>query len=195
MTDKGKVRGLIETSLTGKKVDAWFGIPYAQPPIGSLRFKRPHEPSMWQGIKNATKHPNTCFQILDGMFPNFSGSEMWNANTELSEDCLYLNVVVPRPRPKNATVMVWIYGGGFYSGTSTLDVYDLRTLAAEENVIMVSMQYRVASLGFLYSGTDDAPGSVGLLDQNLALKWIHRNIHKFGGDRNKVCLFGESAGK
>lgn len=129
------------------------------------------------------------------MFPNFSGSQMWNANTELSEDCLYLNVVVPRPRPKKATVMVWIYGGGFYSGTSTLDVYDLQTLAAEENVIMVSMQYRVASLGFLYSGKDDAPGSVGLLDQTLALKWIQRNIHKFGGDPNKVCLFGESAGK
>lgn len=120
---------------------------------------------------------------------------MWNPNTELSEDCLYVNVVVPRPRPKNAVVMLWIFGGGFYSGTSTLDVYDHRTLAAEENVVIVSMQYRVASLGFLYLGTPDAPGNSGLFDQNLALRWVRDNIHRFGGDPNKICLFGESAGK
>ena len=65
---------------------------------------------------------------------------MWNANTPISEDCLYLNVAVPKPHPQNSAVLVWIYGGGFYSGTSTLDVYDLRVLAAEENIILVSMQ-------------------------------------------------------
>jgi acetylcholinesterase len=194
-TDKGKVRGLTLTSPTGRKVDAWLGIPYAQPPVGPLRFRHPRPVEKWQGILNATKPPNSCVQIVDTVFGDFPGATMWNPNTELSEDCLYINVVVPRPRPKNAVVMVWIFGGGFYSGTSTLDVYDHRTLAAEENVIIVSMQYRVASLGFLYLGTPDAPGNTGLFDQNLALRWVRNNVHRFGGDPAKVCLFGESAGK
>ncbi|CRK91881.1 CLUMA_CG005501, isoform A [Clunio marinus] len=193
-TDKGKVRGLTLNSPSGRKVDVWLGIPYAQPPVGPLRFRHPRPIEKWQGIYNATKPPNSCVQIVDTVFGDFPGATMWNPNTELSEDCLYVNVVVPRPRPKNAVVMLWIFGGGFYSGTSTLDVYDHRTLAAEENVIIVSMQYRVASLGFMYLGTPDAPGNSGLFDQNLALRWVRDNIHRFGGDPNKICLFGESAG-
>lgn len=193
-TDKGKVRGLTLNSPSGRKVDAWLGIPYAQPPVGALRFRHPRPVEKWQGIYNATKPPNTCVQIVDTVFGDFPGATMWNPNTELSEDCLYVNVVVPRPRPKNSVVMLWIFGGGFYSGTSTLDVYDHRTLAAEENVIIVSMQYRVASLGFMYLGTPDAPGNSGLFDQNLALRWVRDNIRRFGGDPNKICLFGESAG-
>lgn len=193
-TDRGKVLGFSTKSHTGKNVDAWYSIPYAQPPIDSLRFKRPLDVKNWEGLKFTTTPPNSCVQLIDEMFMNFSGASMWYPNTELSEDCLYLNVVAPSPRPKKATVMVFFYGGGFSSGTSTLDVYNHRTLVAEENVIVVSMQYRGASLGFLYSGTNDAPGNVGLLDQNLALKWVQRNIHNFGGDPKKVCLFGESAG-
>ena len=84
--------------------------------------------------------PNTCVQIKDTMFPGFSGSEMWNYNTPISEDCLYLNVVVPAIKPQKAAVLVWIFGGGFYSGTSTLDLYDMRVLAAQENIIMVSIR-------------------------------------------------------
>jgi acetylcholinesterase len=170
-TDKGKVRGTVLSSHTGKKVDAWMGIPYAQPPIGALRFRHPRPVERWEGIKNTTAPPNSCVQIVDTVFGDFPGALMWNPNTPLSEDCLYINVVVPRPRPKNAPVMLWIFGGGFYSGTSTLDVYDHRTLAAEEGVIIVSMQYRVASLGFLFLGTPDAPGNAGLFDQNLALRY------------------------
>ncbi|CAH1981039.1 unnamed protein product [Acanthoscelides obtectus] len=119
---------------------------------------------------------------------------MWNPNTPLSEDCLYINVVVPKPRPKNAAVMVWIFGGGFYSGTNTLDVYDHNILVSEENVILVSMQYRVASLGFLYFGTSDVPGNAGMFDQMMALQWIKDNIAHFGGNPNNITLFGESAG-
>ena len=81
------------------------------------------------------------------MLTDILGAEQWNANTPLSEDCLYLNVVVPEPYPENAAVMVWIYGGGFWGGSSSLNLYDMRTIAAEENIIMVSFQYRVASLG------------------------------------------------
>lgn len=122
---------------------------------------------------------------------------MWNPNYPLSEDCLYLNVVVPHPRPpttRKLAVMIWIYGGGFYSGTSTLEVYDHKILASEENVIVVSMQYRVASLGFLYFGIPEAPGNAGLYDQLLAMKWVRDNIESFGGNKDNVTLFGESAG-
>lgn len=169
-TDKGKVRGVTLTSPTGKKIDAWLGIPYAKPPIGPLRFRHPRPIDKWDGIKNATSPPNSCVQIVDTVFGDFPGATMWNPNTPLSEDCLYINVVVPHPRQKKLPVMVWIFGGGFYSGTATLDVYDHRTLVAEENVIVVSMQYRVASLGFLYLDIPEAPGNAGLFDQNLALR-------------------------
>lgn len=171
-TNKGRVRGTTLVSPTGKKIDAWLGIPYAQPPVGALRFRLPRPAEAWTQVFNATQPPNSCVQIVDTMFGDFPGATMWNPNTKITEDCLFLNVVVPRPRPKKAAVMVWIFGGGFYSGTSTLDVYDLRTLVAEENIILVSMQYRVASLGFLYMGTEDAPGNVGLHDQNLALRYL-----------------------
>lgn len=119
---------------------------------------------------------------------------MWNPNTQISEDCLYLNVYAPKPRPQNAAVMVWIFGGGFYSGSATLDVYDPRILVSEENVIYVSMQYRVASLGFLYFDNSDVPGNTGLFDQLMALQWVRDNIQFFGGNPHNITLFGESAG-
>ena len=109
-----------------RDVDCWYGIPYAQPPVGDLRFRHPRPVEAWKDVKETTKKPNTCVQVIDTMFPGFYGSEMWNANTPMREDCLYLNVAVPRPHPRNSAVLVWIYGGGFYSGTSTLDVYDPR---------------------------------------------------------------------
>lgn len=123
-TDKGKVRGVVLDSATGKKVDAWLGIPYAQPPIGALRYRHPRPAEHWTGILNTTTPPSTCFQIIDTVFGDFPGATMWNPNTEMSEDCLKVNVVAPRPRPKNSPVVLWIFGGGFYSGTATLDVYD-----------------------------------------------------------------------
>jgi len=162
---------------------------------GNLRFRHPRHVDKWDPeILNATTPPNTCVQILDTLFGDFPGAAMWNPNTPMSEDCLYINVVVPKPRPKNAAVMVWIFGGGFYSGTSTLDVYDPKTLVSEENVIVVSMQYRVASLGFLFFDTSDVPGNAGLFDQLMALQWVHDNIENFGGNSKNVTLFGESAG-
>ncbi|XP_018311645.1 acetylcholinesterase isoform X1 [Mycetomoellerius zeteki] len=193
-TRKGMVRGKTMVATTGKSVDAWFGIPYAQKPIGPLRFRHPRPAERWSGVLNATTLPNSCVQILDTVFGDFPGATMWNPNTPLSEDCLYANVVVPRPRPRNAAVMVWIFGGGFYSGSATLDVYDHKTLVSEENVILVSMQYRVASLGFLYFGTSDVPGNAGLFDQMMALQWVRDNIAAFGGNPENVTLFGESAG-
>ena len=120
---------------------------------------------------------------------------MWNANTPLSEDCLKINVWVPHPRHREPlAVLVWIFGGGFYSGSSSLELYDGRTLASEEGVIVVSMNYRVASLGFLFFGNEDAPGNAGLFDQLMALEWVKDNIAAFGGNPNNITLWGESAG-
>jgi acetylcholinesterase len=193
-TKKGKVGGISLTAATGKKVDAWLGIPYAQKPLGNLRFRHPRPGDKWDGILNTTTQPNSCVQIIDTVFGDFSGATMWNPNTPLSEDCLYVNVVVPKPRPTGAAVMVWVFGGGFYSGTNTLEVYDHNILVSEENIILVSMQYRVASLGFLYFGTPDVPGNAGMFDQMMALQWVHDNIAAFGGNPNNITLFGESAG-
>ncbi|XP_013793998.1 acetylcholinesterase-like isoform X1 [Limulus polyphemus] len=193
-TTKGLVRGVTSRSATDKLVDIYWGIPYAKPPIGEYRFRHPKPSDPWTGIFNATEKPNSCFQISDTFFGNFAGSKMWNPNTALSEDCLKLNIWVPRPRPKNAAVLVWIFGGGFYSGTTTLDVYDAKIFASEENIIIVSMNYRVASLGFLFFGRPDSPGNAGLYDQLMALEWVRDNIANFGGNPQNVTLFGESAG-
>lgn len=181
-------------AANNKNVDVWYGIPYAQPPVGDLRFRRPQPMTSWNDIKETTEKPNSCVQVIDDFFEGFLGTEMWNANTEMSEDCLYLNVAVPQPHPQNAAVMVWIHGGGFTSGTSTLDIYDIRTLASEQNVIVVSMQYRLAALGFLFFGNDDAPGNAGLYDQHMAMQWVQDNIAEFGGDPEKVTIFGSYAG-
>ena len=150
----------------------------------------------WEDVRDTRAKPNSCWQSVDDFFgADFPGSNMWNPNTERSEDCLYLSVAVPRPRPKTpVAVMVWIFGGGFVTGTSTLDVYDPKILVSEENIIFVALQYRVASLGFLYFEQAGAPGNMGLFDQAMALQWIHSNIAFFGGNPNNITLFGESAG-
>ncbi|KAK9680178.1 Carboxylesterase family [Popillia japonica] len=165
-TKKGKIRGVTLTAATEK----------------------------WDHVLNTTSQPNSCVQIIDTVFGDFPGATMWNPNTPIEEDCLYINVVVPKPRPTAAAVLLWIFGGGFYSGTNTLDVYDHNIIVSEENIILVSMQYRVASLGFLYFGTSDVPGNAGMFDQMMAMQWIRDNIHAFGGNPDNITLFGESAG-
>ena len=194
-TNKGLLRGMTMTAVTGRQVDAWLGVPFAKPPTGPLRFKHPQPMHRWHDVRDAKQLPNSCWQTIDEYFGDFEGSSMWNANTPMDEDCLYLNVVVPRPRPvRPAAVMVWIFGGGFYSGTSTLDVYDPKILASQEGVVVVSFQYRVASLGYLYMDTPAAPGNAGMFDQLMALQWVQDNIAAFGGNPHNVTLFGESAG-
>ena len=91
-TTKGKIQGMDLMTSHGRQVSAWHGIPYAQPPVGNLRFRHPRPIDHWEGVKQTTKLPNSCVQIKDEMWPGFEGSEQWNANTKLSEDCLYLNV-------------------------------------------------------------------------------------------------------
>uniref|UniRef100_G3N6L5 Carboxylic ester hydrolase n=1 Tax=Gasterosteus aculeatus aculeatus TaxID=481459 RepID=G3N6L5_GASAC len=195
-TRTGRVRGIRLPVPDRSYVTTFLGIPFAEAPVGKRRFRRAEPKRPWTGVYEANAYPNACYQFVDTSFPGFQGSEMWNPNRDMSEDCLYLNVWVPSsPRPHNLTVMVWIYGGGFYSGSSSLDVYDGRYLAHSETVIVVSMNYRIGALGFLaLHGSSEAPGNVGLLDQRMALQWVQDNIHFFGGNPKQVTIFGESAG-
>ncbi|XP_013364908.1 PREDICTED: acetylcholinesterase isoform X3 [Chinchilla lanigera] len=191
----GRLRG-IRLKAPGGLVSAFLGIPFAEPPVGPRRFLPPEPKQPWPGVLDATTFPSVCYQYVDTLYPGFEGTEMWNPNRELSEDCLYLNVWTPYPRPASPLpVLVWIYGGGFYSGASSLDVYDGRFLAQAEETVLVSMNYRVGTFGFLaLPGSREAPGNVGLLDQRLALQWVQENVAAFGGDPTSVTLFGESAG-
>lgn len=209
-TTSGLVRGISRTVLD-HDVHVFLGIPFAKPPIGPLRFRKPLAIEPWHGILNATTLPNSCFQERYEYFPGFEGEEMWNPNTNVSEDCLYLNIWVPqkfRMRHKESPgmsdnkgmpMLVWIYGGGYMTGTATLDVYDADLMAATSNVIIASMQYRVGAFGFLYlnkhfDNSEEAPGNMGLWDQALALKWLKNNAPAFGGDPDAITIFGESAG-
>ncbi|XP_030636561.1 acetylcholinesterase isoform X2 [Chanos chanos] len=195
-TRLGRVQGIRLPLPDRSHVIAFLGIPFAEPPVGKRRFRPPEPKRPWNGVVETKDYASACYQAVDTTYPGFPGTEMWNPNRMMSEDCLYLNVWVPAsPRPHNLTVMVWIYGGGFYSGSSSLDVYDGRYLAHSEKVVVVSMNYRVSAFGFLtLNGSSDAPGNVGLLDQRMALQWVQDNIQFFGGNPKQVTIFGESAG-
>jgi len=161
-TRSGRVRGRRSyIPSLGRAIDEFLGVPFAQPPLGQLRYRHPLPVRPWRGVHNATALPASCHQKPDTEFGEFYGSTVWNSPTPVSEDCLYLNVFVPRrpdakgPRVETGAaegassrrrrrrrlraVMVWIYGGGFYSGTSTLDVYDGKILAALGDVVVVSV--------------------------------------------------------
>lgn len=169
--------------------------------MADLRFKRPTPIDPWLDVFEANRLPNSCQQEILGLTPGFRGDEMWNPNTPISEDCLYLNLWIPSESGSLTTtnkgprtVLIWIHGGGYFSGTSTLEVYDGSILAGSNDVIVVSVNYRLGPFGFLYLGNEEAPGNVGLYDQTLAIEWVRENIAHFGGDPDSMTLFGESAG-
>lgn len=199
-----RVKTLIKNSsnrIEEHQVDAFLGLPYGKAPIDHLRFGKPlplDKPFGPGFVFNATIPPDSCIQLNDTFFGEFRGSTMWNANTPLSEDCLTLSIWAPAKRlnkpNKLLPVLVWIYGGAFYSGSIALDLYDGAILAAQGDLVVVSINYRVASFGFLFLDRPDAPGNVGVLDQLLAVRWIKKNIRSFGGDPDSITLFGESAG-
>ncbi|XP_075256184.1 acetylcholinesterase-like isoform X2 [Convolutriloba macropyga] len=205
----GHITGSVkEYRYEGKSylVQEYLGIPYAEPPVGDLRFKYPTRRYQLSdtGSLNATRFGPACMQIADTTFNDEEekirqAADMWNFKTEyqIDEDCLTLNIWAPYNPNKRDTkypVMLWIYGGGFFSGTSHLDVYNGYRLTALENVVVVTFNYRLGLFGFLYLNSYESPGNMGLYDQLVALSWVKENIAAFGGDMERITLFGESAG-
>lgn len=177
MTTYGPVRGA--SSARGQ---AFLGIPFAAPPLGPLRFAPPAAPTPWHTVRDATRIGAACPQLI------IPGPE--------SEDCLNLNIYAPPGTRADSRlpVMVWLYGGALELGSNAQ--YDPSTLAARQQVIVVAPNYRVGVFGFFahpsLRGTGE--GNYGLLDQQAALRWIIANVAAFGGDPQRITLFGESAG-
>ncbi|XP_032997431.1 cholinesterase-like [Lacerta agilis] len=190
VTSSGPIRGKRLPAGSGS-VTAYLGIPYAEPPIGKLRFQKPVPHQPWSQVLEATTFGNSCLQFNNDSFPDRA---IWTPNTPLSEDCLFLNIWVPHPRPVTAVpILLWIYGGGFSMNTASADVLNGGLLAATENVIVASMNYRGGMLGYLYL-PPAAPGNVALWDQHLALKWVSENAAVFGGDPARLTLLGLGSG-
>ena len=199
-TDSGLLRGFIQ-NVNGIEIGTYLSIPYGQPPVDKLRF-RPTQPiKRWVGIRNATRPPPPCVQseYTQRLFP------VHILNESITENCLFLNIWSPssifqidvninNTKNTNKSVMVLIHGGLFTIGSTSIDEYDGRMLAARGDVVVVTVQYRLGIFGFLDLGTPEVPGNMGLYDQYTALQWISTNIHHFGGDPNSVTLFGTSAG-
>jgi para-nitrobenzyl esterase len=188
-TRYGKVEGIKDGT-----VYIWKGIPYAAPPINSLRFRAPQEPEPWGGVLETKKFGPAALQ-LEREAMVFLG----DSPTHRSEDCLYLNIWSPRADDRRRPVMVWIHGGSFISGSGSSFLYDGKSFAEQGDVVVVTINYRLGVFGFLHldgvgGGEYSASGNCGLLDQAVALKWVNENIEAFGGDPNNVTIFGESAG-
>ncbi len=178
------------TSRHGRNISAYRSIPYAKPPIGNLRFKKPELTleNAWQGVKDGSLKIPSCIQPSRGL--------SLLSKIKGTEDCLYLNVYVPQVSKvpsQGFPVMVWIHGGGFLSGDGSDGFYGPSNLL-DKDIILVTLNYRLGIFGFLTAGNEEMPGNLGLWDQLGALKWVQKNIKAFDGNPEKVTIFGESAG-
>jgi para-nitrobenzyl esterase len=183
-TDAGWVRG--ETTAEGRQ---FLGIPYAEPPVGALRWRAPRPVEPWHGVHTAQDFGNRCVQTA-GWDPGYE-------DPSHTEDCLDLNVYVPEGSGKRP-VMVWLHGGGLTAGAGEDVVPDV--FARRTGTVVVTVNYRLGAMGFLATDAldgetrDGVSGNFGMLDQQAALRWVRDNIGRFGGDRGRVTVAGESAG-
>ncbi|CAH1258777.1 CES1 [Branchiostoma lanceolatum] len=197
-TQYGDVRGMyVEEGAI------FLGLPFGVPPVGELRWKPPraYNTSWAPKVRDGTVPGPACRQI--GCGPNITDyhhdCNRDKARTQ-SEDCLYLNVFVPRSVLNSTAVrlpvLCWFHGGDYHAGTGAAMVYDGRILANKTNTVIVTTNYRLGVFGYLVTGEgeDDARGNYGTLDQIEVLKWVQQNIADFGGDKDKVTIFGQSAG-
>ncbi|KAJ7312047.1 hypothetical protein JRQ81_006380, partial [Phrynocephalus forsythii] len=197
VTTGGRLRGK-QVNIPGAKrrVDVFLGVPFAKPPVGPLRFSPPQPAEPWTQLRDATSYPPMCLQdpVLAQLLSDDFSNNKEKVSLRNSEDCLYLNIYTPAnsDNKANLSVMVWIHGGGLLLGAAS--TYDGSALAAYENVVVVTIQYRLGILGFYSTGDEHSRGNWGFLDQVAALQWIQENIAFFGGDPGSVTLFGESAG-
>lgn len=187
-TSSGVVSGSIHESVI-----SWKGIPFAAPPVGSLRWRAPQPPAPWQGVRATTHYAHDCMQLL---FP----SDAAPLGTSPDEDCLYVNVWRPQTAASNLPVIFWIYGGGGVNGGSSPPTYSGAELA-RKGVVVVSANYRLGRFGTfahpqLTAANADSGllGNFALLDQIAALEWVRTNVAEFGGDPGNVTIIGESAG-
>ncbi|CAG2166539.1 unnamed protein product, partial [Oppiella nova] len=194
-TSSGGVRGQT-LNVVNHKINQFLNIPYAEPPVGPLRFSSPQPlKTPKQAVIDGTVKGNSCIQ------PKVEGLKDFLGELTTSEDCLVLNIWTPNVNTNDTNesksqlkaVMFWIYAGGWTVGSIFQDIYNGSVLATND-VVIVSVNYRLGPLGFLYGGDHTSPGNLGLYDQLLGLKWVRENIHKFGGDRDQITIFGESAG-
>ena len=196
-TKAGTVQGE-RIDILNKEIDVFLGIPYAEPPLGDLRFRKPREVKPWNGIYRAIRHSRPCLQYRQDN--RFSREAAWISPVLSSEDCLYLNIwssVNKKPSVNNLKpVLIIIHGGHFISGSSDIDSLDGGILAAFGDIVVVTFNYRLGVLGFLNSNHESSPGNVGLHDQATAIKWVRNNIESFGGDPEKITLasHGNSVG-
>ncbi|KAF2396625.1 Carboxylesterase [Trichodelitschia bisporula] len=197
--DSGSIAGTTTTVPKGSAtvdVEKYLGVPFAAPPE---RFRAPKEPRRWRGTRDAKAYKPACIQqFVSGPNREFTMSVFNNPAPPESEDCLYLNVYAPANRMRNGrgrAVLFWIYGGGLQFGSASMPGYDGSYLAANQDVVVVTANYRTNLFGFPASPQmKPTDRNLGFLDQRLALDWVQRNIDGFGGDPRKVTLFGESAG-
>jgi para-nitrobenzyl esterase len=195
-----KVTGGLVSGVPGTdpSIRTYKGIPFAAPPVGSLRWREPQPIVAWPGVLKADKFSASCIQQIVPEFGPWTYEFM--THNDVSEDCLYLNVFTPaRSASAKLPVLVHIYGGGFTGGSAAVPIYDGEGLA-KKGLIVVTFNYRLGALGFLAhseltkESAHHASGNYGLMDQISALRWVHQNIAYFGGDPNNVTIAGQSAG-
>lgn len=192
LTPTTSLRGLkVFARGIAKPVLAFLGVPFAEPPVGNLRFAPTVSVKLWTGERNAKKFGNICPQYLESTRATYFPFPI--DDESMSEDCLYLNIWTPNTNPgKLLPVMVWIHGGAFIQGLS--NYFDGTAYAVVHDVVFISLNYRVGAFGFMATDDGYVRGNMGLLDQLEALKWVQRHIASFGGDPDEVTVFGESAG-
>jgi para-nitrobenzyl esterase len=195
-TDSGRLSGVTLSS----GVRAFKGIPFAEPPVGALRWKEPQPPAHWDGVRKADAFGNVCVQPSQPKRVPHNVAVDLPDSPKMSEDCLYLNVWTSAERANSRLpVMVWIYGGAYTEGAGSSPHNDGEALA-RKGVVLVNFNYRLGPFGF-YSHPEltresgrNASGNQALMDAIAALQWVKRNIAAFGGDPQNVTIFGESAG-